>query len=182
MIWTENWGHWGKLTVIPVAVKGSRPELQAQSVQGRLEVEEFPSRRECVRERKSRLVSASKSSTLFFHKGEIMAWFACHPNHTIWREIVACVCPHMCVWNHLVSKINPTVCTHTQTCTQAFAHHSISHLNKCAIMLGAVKGRQGAAQQFKNQHLTYSATESKLLRKSCTYHGQSNTNNSSASA
>lgn len=40
-----------RLTVFPGAVKGSRPELQAQSVQGRLEVKEFPSPRECERKR-----------------------------------------------------------------------------------------------------------------------------------
>lgn len=103
-----------------------------------------------------------------------MAWFACHPNHTIWREIGVCVCPDMCVWGHLVSRIYPTDCMHTHMCAQAHAHHSISHLNKCATMLGTV-------EESKNQHLTYSAAESKLLRKSCTYHGQSNTNNSFAS-
>ncbi len=93
-----------------------------------------------------------------------------------------CVCVSAYVWGHLVSKIYPTDCTHTDTYTQAHAHHSISHLKKCAIMLGMVEGLLGAAPQFKNQHLTYSGTESKQLRKSCTYHGQSNTNNSFASA
>lgn len=43
MRWPDDWGHWGRLAVFPVAVKGNRPELQAQRVQGRLEVEEFPS-------------------------------------------------------------------------------------------------------------------------------------------
>lgn len=51
MLWPDDWGRGGRLDVFPVAVKGSRPELQAQSVQGRLEVEEFPSRRECERKR-----------------------------------------------------------------------------------------------------------------------------------
>lgn len=173
MAWPDDLGHWGSFTRVSSSKKKGAD--LAQSVQGRLEVKEFLHRRECERKREC----LPKRTALFFHKGEVMAWFACHPNHSIWRENW-----RVCVWGHLVRMIYVPLWLHTliDMCTQEHTHHSISHLNTCAIMLSGGEGRLGAEQQFKNQHLTYSATESKLLWKSCTFHGQSNTNNSYALA
>lgn len=48
-------------------------------------------------------------------------------------------------------------------------------------MLGTAEGGLGAAQQFKNQHLTLLPQNAAAVEITSTYHGQSNTNNSFAS-
>lgn len=97
-----------------------------------------------------------------------MAWFACHPNHSIWREIGVCV--HM--WGHLVCK------SCLFDCTQA--HHSISHLNKCAIMLGHRGSKPQCSTAIQKPALDIFSCRVQAATDSCAYRGQSNTNNSSA--
>lgn len=156
----------------PVAVKGSRPECAGQTGSWRISVPAW------VWEKESRPVSASQSSTLFFHKGEVMAWSACHPNHTIWLQMAVRVCPHTCVCG-VVSKSYPSDWTPA---------HGNTHISRFPTSTSVPPCWEQWEEGWvlhstsKNQHLTYSAAESKLLRKSCTYHGRSNTNSSFASA
>lgn len=149
-------------------------------MQGRLEVEEFPSRREFERKSVWASVCQQEQRSLFPQgRSYGVICMSSKPHHLAGNR---CMCVSACMCEAICLLRSTQLTAHTDTCAREHAHHSISHLNKCAIMLGTAEGRLGAAQRFKNQHLTYSATESKLLRKSCTYHGQSNTNNSFASA
>jgi len=69
--WPEDWDHSGRLPVFPVAVK-NEADLSCMHNVRRADWKLKNFRLECVREKESRLESASNSSTLFFHNGEVM--------------------------------------------------------------------------------------------------------------
>lgn len=99
--------------MFPVAVKGSRPELQAQSEQGRLEVEEFPSRREC--ERKSEYASVcQREQHSLFPQGRSygVICLSSKPHHLAGTRCM-CVSPDVCEAIYLARSTRPTA--HTQT-------------------------------------------------------------------
>lgn len=103
MLWPDDGGHSGRLAVFPVAVKGNRPELQGKILQGRLEVEEFPSGHKRERRREVASVCQQEQLSLFPHgRGYGVICMSSKPLHLAENQ---CVCVFVCVRGHLVSKI-----------------------------------------------------------------------------